>query len=246
MKLTTVIGSANNNSNYYLFIPKQIAFWNKFGIKFIALFVGSEIPNELSNYSNNIILWNRNLDINSVYVAQNLRIYYTALLSLPDDEVVMITDMDMLPATAEYYTSGLNNYTKEDFIYYRFVDKNICRNEIYMCYNCAHPDTWGKVFNIKSEDDVESAIYKTYDTAYNGIPGSEGWFIDQVIMYNNLINYPHLKVLNRTPRRLEVNVCINHILNKHINFVKNYDDMHFHRNYKNNENLILAVEKQIL
>jgi len=29
MKLTTVIGSVNNNPKYYMFIPKQILFWGE-------------------------------------------------------------------------------------------------------------------------------------------------------------------------------------------------------------------------
>ena len=40
MKLTTVLASVNNNRDYYLFIPKQILFWEKFSIKFIAIFIG--------------------------------------------------------------------------------------------------------------------------------------------------------------------------------------------------------------
>ena len=49
MKLTTVIGSVNNNPKYYMFIPKQILFWKKFGINFIAVFVGNHIPDREIN-----------------------------------------------------------------------------------------------------------------------------------------------------------------------------------------------------
>ncbi len=61
------------------------------------------IPDELKNYKDNIILWNMNKNLNSAFVAQNIRIFYPALLSLPDDELVMITDMDMLPINPSYY-----------------------------------------------------------------------------------------------------------------------------------------------
>lgn len=103
MKLTTVLASVNNNSDYYKFIPKQIKFWNHFNINFIAIFVNDIIPEELIQYKNNIILWDKNLCLNTSFVAQNIRIYYPALLKLPDDEMVMITDMDMLPTNDEYY-----------------------------------------------------------------------------------------------------------------------------------------------
>ena len=55
MKLSTVLGSTNLNSQYYMFIPKQILFWKHFGIKFIAVVVGDKIPDELKDFSDNII-----------------------------------------------------------------------------------------------------------------------------------------------------------------------------------------------
>lgn len=241
MKLTTVLASVNNNPAYYMFIPKQILFWNHFGIKFTAVFVGEKIPDELTPYASNIILWNNNLELNSAYVAQNLRMYCTALLDLPKDEMVMITDMDMLPMSAAYYTAGLEQFKFEDFIYYRNVDGN----QIYMCYNAAHPKIWGKLFGINNIEDVKQKIYENYNIHYNGIPGSTGWFIDQQIMYQRLIHYENLKVLNRPIKRLEMEDYRNHIKEKDENFIKNYDDAHFHRSYFTNEAFILNAEGQL-
>lgn len=241
MKLTTVLGSVNNNSNYYKFIPKQIKFWKNFNINFIAIFVNDIIPEELIEYKHNIFLWNKNLDLNTAFVAQNIRIYYPALLNLPDDEMIMITDMDMLPTNDKYYKEGLEDYKKDDFIYYRHIDGN----QIYMCYNSAHPDTWKKVFKINNEKDIEKKIIESYNFNYNGIPGSTGWFKDQEIMYKNLINYPNLHILNRSIKRLETNIFRNHLRNGDNYFLKYYDDVHFHRSFENNINLILNAEKQL-
>jgi len=242
MKLTTVLASVNNNKDYYLFIPKQILFWSKFGIKFIAIFVGDKIPEEISHCSNNIILWNKNLDINTAFVSQNLRIYYPCVLNLPDDELLMITDMDMLPMKSSYYCSDLEKFTRDDFIYYRHIDGN----QIYMCYNAANPSTWQKIFTINSEADIERRIYETYNKNYNGLPGSKEWFIDQETMYTYLINYPNLKVLNRPINRLETWDYIKYLKQNNNNFINNYDDAHFHRSYINNEMLILDAEKKIV
>ena len=241
MKLTTVLSSANNNPKYYMFIPKQIKFWNRFNIKFIAIFVGENIPECLKNYNENIILYNKNLDLNSVYISQNIRIFYPALLSLPDDEIVMITDMDMLPTNDKYYKEGLEQYNIDDFIYYRNIDGN----QIYMCYNAANPKTWSKIFNINTIDDIENIIKKNYQEQYNGIPGSTGWCIDQEIMYKYLINYKNLKVLNRTIKRLEVCQYKYHLSSNHNNFISQYDDAHFHRDYFSNEILINNAENQL-
>jgi hypothetical protein len=244
MKLSTVIGSVNNNPEYYMFIPKQILFWNHFGIKFIAIFIGDKIPEELSEYSNNIILWSRNTNLNSAYVAQNIRLYYTALLDLPEDEMVMITDMDMLPCSPSYYKDGLDAFIKDDFIYYRNIDEE--HKQIYMCYNAAHPDTWGKCFGIHSEQDIELKLYYYYNYSYNGIPGSNGWYTDQLIMYNSLIHYPNLKVLERPLRRLETWIYQRYLNEGHSNFFINYDDAHFHRSYFSNQLFIENAENQLL
>jgi hypothetical protein len=242
MKLTTVIASVNNNPAYYLFIPKQIAFWSHFNIKFLAIFVGSALPAELEAYKENIVLWSRTADINSVYIGQMIRIFYPALLTLPEDELVMITDMDMLPTNDQYYKSGLEAFTKQDFIYYRKIDGN----QIYMCYNAAHPSTWGSIFNIKTEDDIEATLRSHYTSTYDGRPGAEGWCTDQVLLYSTLTKYPHLKVLNRPIKRLEVNIFQYHLRMNHTNFVGLYDDFHAHRNFSSNESLILNAEAQLL
>lgn len=244
MKLTTVLGCVNNNPNYYLFIPKQILFWNKFDIKFITIFIGNELPHELKDYSDNIILWTKNADIHSAFVAQNMRLYYPALINLPDDELVMITDMDMLPTNKEYYTNDLENFNINDFINYN-SQLDTKEKEIFMCYNAAHPKTWGKIFNINSEIDIEKTLYNTYNNDYDGCPGSEHWSIDQKIFYAKAIIHPNFKFLNKIPKRLEVDVCIEHIKNNDENFICKYDDAHMHRNYLNNLQNILNIEKQI-
>jgi hypothetical protein len=241
MKLTTVLSAVNNNPSYYLFIPKQIIFWKKFKINFIAVFVGDKIPDSLIKYSDNIILWNKNLDLNTSYVAQIIRIYYPALINIPDDECVMITDMDMLPTNYTYYKAGLEKYNINDFIYYRHVDGN----QIYMCYNAAHPSTWGKVFGITNHSDIERKLYEKYDKHYDGYPGSIGWYIDQEVLFATLINYKHLCVLNRPINRLEVSTYQMHLINNDKNFISKYDDVHFHRSYHNNETLIIDAESQL-
>ena len=244
MKLTTVLASTNNNSSYYRFIPSQILFWKHFNIKFIAVFVGESIPDELEEYKENIILWDKptNYILNTAYIAQNIRIYYPALLNLPDNEMVMITDMDMLPTNNKFYKSGLEIFTKKDFVYYRHIDGK----QIYMCYNAAHPSVWSEVFNIYLEKDIEHELINNYNNHYDGIPGSTGWYSDQELMYNKLIKYPFLKVLNRPLKRLEMHMYKKHLENGDKEFISLYDDAHFHRNYDSNKNYILNAKTQLL
>jgi hypothetical protein len=241
MKLTTVLSATNNNPDYYLFIPMQIMFWGHFNIRFIAVFVGESMPIELEPYTDNIVLWPYNANLKSAYVAQNIRLYYPAILELPEDEMVMITDMDMLPMSLGYYANGLEQYTTRDFVYYRNIDQN----HIYMCYNASHPTTWADLFGIRSISDVETRLNQYYDSHYNGIPGQTGWFTYQIVLYNTLIHYPHLHILERPIRRLEMNVYRNKMAQSNSPFIHMYDDAHFHRSYINNKELIWNTYSQL-
>jgi hypothetical protein len=242
MKVTTVLSAVNDNPAYYKFIPKQILFWKKFAIRFIAVFVGETIPAELVPYCDNIIHWNKNLDLNSAFVCQNIRLYYPALLTLPDNELVMITDMDMLPIREDYFTRGLASYKKQDFLYYRYIDGD----QIFIVYNAAHPSVWSTVFGIYRPEDIESRIYETYKVTYTGVPGSREWFTDQEILYKRLIGYPHLKVLNRPIKRLEVREYKNRLAKGQKQFIHEFDDCHFHRDFEGNLPLILDAERQLM
>ena len=118
MKLTTVLASVNNNPKYYKFIPKQILFWKYFNIRFITIFVGKQLPDELIEYSDNIIIWNKNLDLNTAYVGQNIRMYYASLLKLPDECSTMkfknLKNQLELREDVEKFLHSLSNHSVSD------------------------------------------------------------------------------------------------------------------------------------
>lgn len=242
MKISIVFCAVNDNPEYYRFIPMQIYFWRTFGMKFIVVFVGNSIPEELTPFRDNIILWNLTPELNSAYVAQNLRLYFPALISAGDENAaVLITDMDMLPANKTYYTDGLDSFDKEDFIYYREPYEN---KELYMCYNAATPATWGKVFNIRNKDDIVSMLRINYELN-SGVLGTEGWTTDQRTLYKYATKYSQLKILRRPVRRLETWIYAKRVQNGDKDFFKEYDDAHFHRSFERNKSFILNAKHQI-
>ena len=59
------------------------------------------------------------------------------------------------------------------------------------------------------------------------------------------MNYEHLRILNRPLNRLETWMHRAHLQKKDTNFLRHYDDAHFHRSYHANESLIIDAENQI-
>ncbi len=241
MKLTLVLGTANENPHYYKFIPSQIQFWAYFSIKFVAVYVGTELPAELVPFKSHIIMWSHTPQLHSAYVAQIIRLFMPALLCMPEDECVMITDMDMLPASPQYYIRDLDQYGPEDFVYYREKDKN----QLYMCYNAAHPRAWAKVFEIQTLGDIITKLVHYYPPGY-GIKGGAEWFADQLILYAYAHNYPQLHILERPLRRLETWDYKVHLERGDCDFVKRYDDIHFHESFIRNESLIAHALTELI
>ena len=243
MRLTTVLSCVNNNPEYYNFIPYQIKIWKHLKIKFIAVFVGNVLPEELLPYKDNIILWNYTPELPSSFVAQNLRLYIPAILTdLLDDELVMITDMDMLPGRVDKYTRNLENYKKEDFITYREIPW--CDRQVYMCYNAGHPKIWSKIFNINSINDIITRLKGTCFDNTSFEVSEKGWYIDQRVLFSNIIHYPHWKILNRDFIRLEYDKLEDLLVSKEL-FINDYDDIHFFRNFINNKEIADVILNQI-
>lgn len=238
MKLTTVISSVNNNPHYYKFIPYQIKYWARFGANFKVVFCGDKIPDELNPYTDHIILWNRDLQLNDIYVAQNIRMYYAGFCCA-DDEAVILTDMDLFPVNLDYYFRDLEKYNGDEFlVYYRGYETN----QIYMCYNVAKPSTWRKLFKLTSLDDISGLLRKYYPSNYSGVPGREGWYQDQLILYNAWEVYPSKVILNRRPRRIEPWTLSQIIRDDSIEW-KNFDDVHFHRDFIQYEQFVKKLDE---
>jgi hypothetical protein len=110
---------------------------------------------------------------------------------------------------------------------------------MHICYNAAHPHTWGAIFGIKSDADVERAVYQNYAVAYSGLPGS---FKEEEILYQKVANYPRLHILERPIKRLDVWTYTQHLQKGTMNFIDEYDDANFDRSYNRNQFLIADAE----
>lgn len=242
MKLAVVLGCVDANPEYYRFVGFQVQAWAALGVKFVAVFVGGAVPRVLTPFARHIVLWNATPELNSSYVAQNLRLYYPALLGplAGEDGGVMITDMDMLPGRPDYYTRGLASFSNHEFVYFREVYKD---REIYMCYNLAMPATWGAVFGVRTHVDVARRLREHYP-ADGGVLGCAGWTTDQQTMYRHVMRYPHVRILQRPLRRLETPEYARRLAQGETDFVREYDDIHFHRSFTRNAQLVSDAMSQ--
>jgi len=259
MRLSTVLLSVNDNKDYYDFVPYLVKYWNRIGVQVVVVFVGHAIPQSLQPYASHLRLWNRTPHLNSVYVAQHIRLYYPALLDVQDDELVMITDMDTLPLSRAYFKDGLEDCAKRDFLHWgkvpvvEFKDR-----QVYIQSNAAHPDTWRHVNGVSSEEDIARLLNARVNPGFSGKPDSQGWCDDQTILYDMVHGYPHFRQLQRLEVRLaaptlaedfQVHCLSAVVFDKHATSLQEnmhaYTTAEFHRSVSENVDRLKILEDAV-
>jgi hypothetical protein len=97
---------------------------------------------------------------------------------------VIVSDIDMIPMRKSYYTDIPMKFTDDHFIVYRNV--LICDRQYPICYNCATPKTWGDIFRVKSLANVRERLKELSPVNFDGRPGYEGWFTDQLVLFEKV------------------------------------------------------------
>ena len=178
LALSDILTAVNLNEMYLNFVPIFVSTWKKLfpNANIHIILAGDHIPTHLQEYKKHFTL----LDIpgiDSAFVAQNVRLYWPALIH--KSRGVLITDIDMVPLNAHYYNS-IAHIQSDNFVSYRQSDEVVGTSQIAICYNIAAPSVWAEIFNIKTKKDVVSALKASYMQKY--LVYGEGWYTDQIIL----------------------------------------------------------------
>lgn len=206
-----VLSAVNNNNDYLQYIPDFVKSWlflfPNIDIKIIL--INNIIPDELLDYSKYIILFKPIEGQNTAYTAQNIRLYYPAILGKGG---VLITDIDIFPMNIKYYTQkkvsdGLEN---NKFIIFRNAGATD-KNQEAICYNMASSETWKKLNNCHNLEDIKKKLIESYPNNYGVYMPSPlhwlkyGWFKDQEELYKMIheSKIPFVRIGDSQLRRID-------------------------------------------
>jgi hypothetical protein len=188
MLLTDVVTATNMNPTYYKFIPVFIKCWKKLfpSINIHIVVVADELIDELQPYKEHLKLFKPIDNVETSFIAQNIRLFYPALLKEAKGGII-ITDMDMVPMNTSYYVEPIKDISNDKFVCYRPLSC-VGKNEMVICYNIAHQNTWSQIFNINTENDIIDRILSIYQKdKYFGknanIHYKPYWITDQLYLY---------------------------------------------------------------
>jgi hypothetical protein len=166
--MRTVIISTNDNPAYSFYVPIVTWAWNKLGWDVLVL-----KPFELPPYREETI-------------TQVCRLYAAMLKQFSKEDIIMISDADMIPLS-NYWTPTSDNITcyGHDLTGY---------NHYPMCYIAMSKNSWGKVMNLNSNNIKELMERDLKDTNALSDEWSKWWQVDQDIITDRLSKFEVTKI----------------------------------------------------
>ena len=246
MFLTDVVTATNMNPTYYKFIPVFIKCWKRLfpSINIHIVVVADELLDELQPYKEHLKLFKPIDNVETSFTAQNIRLFYPALLKEAKGGII-ITDMDMVPMNTSYYVEPIKDISNDKFVCYRPLSC-VGKNEMVICYNIAHQNTWSQIFNINTENDIIDRILSIYqkDKYYGenaNIHYKPYWITDQLYLYEKTqewnVKTNNLVILDdiNTMKRIDKTNTNPFDVEQHFIRISNgfYSDFHMFRPYDN-------------
>jgi hypothetical protein len=155
MKLKYSVISSDSNPEYLDFWPYVAKAWKRIGIEPILLYIDKNPPSEdVMNYGRVIYLESIN-DWTISQQAQCIRFWAAKILDAP----FIISDMDMLPISKEYYDNGVSEIGEtglvsysSDIIKYRWYRTN---PQYPMCYLAGDPSSFLQLLEITENNHID-------------------------------------------------------------------------------------------
>ena len=191
--IKSVITGVNDNFHYLKYTKVFKSAWKYFfeDISLYCCYTGnnSDIKDFLNSQFDHVFhLPNDNFK-ESVYAAQSARAYCASLVE--EVGLCITTDIDLIPLSSEYFNKGAENSNPDEFLIYRNVLLDI--HQIAISYCAAFPSTWREITQISTLSEAIERIQSDHlKIQADGIKGGEGWFYDQVNLFDIVIRSQEL------------------------------------------------------
>lgn len=130
--------------------------------------------------------------------AQTIRLLLPALF---EDDVCIISDIDMIPLQKDYFFDSIYHCAQDTFVVYRDKAYHPNEHKFPMCYMAARGKTFQDIFGISNRDDIERRILDWHNLDL-------GWNTDELLLYQYLMNWQHkdtrlIKLGHNVERRID-------------------------------------------
>lgn len=173
-KIDRVILGCDANPLYLEFWPIVAKTWQELvGVKpTLGLIASKDVY--IDESLGDVIRFEPIPGVSTAFQAQVIRLLLPALF---ENEVCILSDMDMIPCQKEYFVQSVAGIPLECFVVYKDGAFNSDEYKEYpMCYNAALGSTFKEIFKIGSIEDIPKIMMQWFDLGL-------GWTSDQQILY---------------------------------------------------------------
>jgi len=185
IKIDRVILATNNNPDYIQFWPIVAKTWKEIiGVKPTLALISDENI-EIDESLGEVLRFKTIPGVSTALHAQTIRLLLPAYY---ENEVCIISDIDMIPLSKKYFTDDIKDLPDDAFIVFKngYYEANIYHFKYPMCYNASKGKNFKEIFKIKNVNEIESIIKK-----WNSL--NLGWGTDETILFKYLNNWKHYK-----------------------------------------------------
>lgn len=175
MNINYAVVGSDDNPLYLDFWPLVSKVWkNNIGVTPVLGLISNE-DSDITETEYGLIKKFKKIDgISSSLQSQIVRLFLTKFL----DGYSLISDIDMLPLSKDYFLKNSERINNNNIIVYSSDNPECIQNKMYpMCYILAHTDTYSKIFdlNLNWEEFCHFLNNK-----------NQGWYTDQKYLYEKI------------------------------------------------------------
>jgi len=179
-KIDRVILTSNNNPTYLQFWPLVARAWrDRIGIK-PTLFLVSDESIEIDETIGDVIRVHTIEGVSTANHAQILRLLAPIYF---EEEICLISDIDMLPLNRDYFIKSVEKIPDDRFVVYRDAAYGDSKR-FPMCYNAGKGKLFKSIFNISSIDEIPQKIKGWINWWIS--QGGTAWDTDEVVLFTHV------------------------------------------------------------
>lgn len=170
-QIDRVILSTNDNPLYIEFWPVVARVWQSMGIRpTLALIGGSDC--KVDDSLGDVIRFDPIPGVSEALQTQTIRLFLPALFP---EEVCLISDIDMIPISKEYFEKGAEGCPDSAFLVYRDKIDDYWSTKYPMCYVAAKGKVFSAVFSVFSKQEIAQRVAHWAGFGY-------GWNTDELLL----------------------------------------------------------------
>ena len=188
IKIDRVILSTDNNPLYIEFWPIVAKVWKEYiGVQpTLALIATKDV--KIDETVGQVIRFEPIKGIPIALQAQCMRLILPAFF---EDDVCIISDIDMIPLNKQYFLDTIKDFADDSFVIYKngYYEAHRHTGLLPMCYNVSKGKNFKEIFEIKDPKDIKEIEEKIiYWSSLNW-----GWSTDERMLNKYVTNWKHYK-----------------------------------------------------